>query len=302
MIKIMKNNVFNVLMAMAVGMAAVLVVTSCSDDDEDGVEQPKKTPVTDQQAGTFKIVNQTYDDGTTGAGIIALPGDTLKVTFTPKADYKGLTFKMSCEELEQVNDSLYVVTKNASGTKKYTVSAAYQNETETTVIKYSAKTDFELTVPDSYVIIPYHLTLSQDLKELVTPEVTYYDADGKRHTFVVKAWEESEYVATTHFYVRYYKVGVTATVEFRYIPKQDVSLTRDRYYLSRQFDRGSAKIQIPKTINIDIYNAMNFSLVIGGEIGTAKEDIPAALDELSNTVDVLKFSIDEKGRIEKIKE
>lgn len=295
----MKRKVFNVMMALAVGMAAVLMVTSCVDDDDDNVEQPKKTPVTDQQAGTFKIVNQTYDDGTTGAGIIALPGDTLKVTFAPKADYKGLTFEMSCEGLNQLNDSMYVVTKNASGTNKITVSAAYQNETETTVIKYSAQADFELTVPDSYVIIPYYLTLSQDLKELVTPEVTYTDADGKRHTFVVKDWDESEYVATTKFCVRYYKLGVTATVEFRYIPEQDVSLTRDRYYLSRQFDRESAKIHIPNSIKTETYFNIGMTLFIGGDgdSGTSKEAVPAAIEELSNTVDVLKFSIDEMGNI-----
>ena len=298
----MRKKVFNVMMALAVGMAAVLMVTSCSNDNNDGNDGKK--PFVDQQAGTFKIINQSYDDGTTGPEFIALPGDTLKVTFTPKNDYKSHTFKVSCEGLNQLNDSMFVVKKNASGSTDYTVSAEYKNETDSTITNYSAQTDIEITVPESYVIIPYRLTLSQDLKELVTPEVTYTDADGKQHTFIVKDWNETEYATTTRFYVRYYKVGVTTKVEFRYIPKQDVSLTRNIYFLSRTFDRESATIHIPNMVNIDIYTTINIPLIIGGDgtYGTPKEDVSTAIEELSRTVDVLKFSIDEMGHIEKIEE
>lgn len=300
MIKIMKRKVFNVMMALAVGMTAVLIATSCSNDNgDDG-----KKPFVDQQAGTFKIINQSYDDGTTGPEFIVLPGDTLKVIFTPKMEYKSLAFKINCEGLNQLNDSMFVVKKNASGSTNYTVFAAYKDETDSTTTNYSAQTGFEITIPESYVIIPYKLSLSQDLKELVTPEVTYTDADGKQHTFVVKDWIDTENSATTRFNVRYYKVGVTAKVEFRYIPKQNVSLTHDNYYLSRTFDRENATIHIPNMFVSDFYTSINISIVIGGEgtYGTPKNDVPAAIEELSKTVDVLKFSIDEMGIIEKIKE
>lgn len=296
----MRRKVFNVMMALAVGMTAVLMATSCGNDNgNDG-----KKPILDQQAGTFKIINQSYDDGTTGPEFIALPGDTLKVIFTPKNDYKGLAFETNCEGLNQLNDSMFVVKKNASGSTKFTVSAAYKDETDSTTTNYSAQTGFEITIPEIYVIIPYKLSLSQDLKDLVTPEVTYTDADGKQHTFILKDWIDTENSATTRFYVRYYKVGVTAKVEFRYIPKQNVSLTHDNYYLSRTFDRESATIHIPNMFVSDFYTSINISIIIGGEgtYGTSKEDIPAAIEELSRTVDVLKFSIDEMGSIEKIKE
>ena len=112
----MGRKVFNVMMALAVGMTAVLMATSCGNDNgNDG-----KKPILDQQAGTFKIINQSYDDGTTGPEFIALPGDTLKVIFTPKNDYKGLAFEINCEGLNQLNDSMFVVKKNASGSTKYT--------------------------------------------------------------------------------------------------------------------------------------------------------------------------------------
>ena len=48
----MKRIVINVMMALAVGMTAVLMATSCSNDNDDGNDGKK--PFVDQQAGTYK--------------------------------------------------------------------------------------------------------------------------------------------------------------------------------------------------------------------------------------------------------
>lgn len=330
----MKRKLFYVMTAI-VATSAMLMTSSCkSDDDTNPI-----APIVDKQAGSFKVVNLSYDDGTTGTSITALPDDTLKVAFVPKEKYRNISFKVNCEGLNKLNDSMYVVKNSNSGIMKCQMTADFKQKNYSTDISYSAQDVLEIRIPESYAIIPYYLSLSQDLKELVSPEITYIDADRKKHTFVLEDETFSQPDSTTfytyrdsegrehttsnsepdegwtliekvkfanpvksRFVIRYYNVGIVAEVQFRYIPKDNVKLTRERYFLSRSFDRESANVHIPNMLVVDVYQSTGSIMYVGknGYDGVPKEDVPAAMTELSNTTDNIKFFINENGKIDKV--
>ena len=117
--------------------------------------------------------------------VTGIPGDTLKISFSPKQEYTNLKFKLQCEELEQINDSLYKIKLTSSGNHSYDVGAECTVSDGTSETTYSATSKLEVRIPDTWVIIPYSLSMSGDLSELVIPEITYTDTHGKSHTFRV---------------------------------------------------------------------------------------------------------------------
>ena len=149
--------------------------------------------------------------------------------------------------------------------------------------------------------------MTDHLQELVTPEVTYTDADGNSHTFTVRDEDltmQTNDDITTYFYtfnVRYYKTGITSSVSVTYIPRPDIKLGRERYYLYHSLRTGSADVHIPGLVYVDLSTSFGISIVLGGEDGVAKNDVPAALEELKNTPDVLRLDIFKDNGIKEVK-
>ena len=290
------------LVGMLFAIPCVTVMTSCSDDDE-----KKKTEVNDANAGEFSVTNISYSGTEDGFSLSALKGDTLKIIFTPKAEHKGLVFQKKYEGLDQINDSLYRVKDDKAGIHDYKLQIVCQKETDTSIVNISAEATLKVNIPEAYVIIPYKIGMTDDLQGLVTPEVTYTDADGKSHTFIVR---DEDFIKETNddvtsyfctFYVRYYKKGITSSVSVTYIPRQDIQLSKERYYLYHTLRTGRADVHIPSLVYLDLSTSFSISIVIGGENGVAKDDVPAVLEELKNNPDVLRLDIFKDNGIKEVK-
>lgn len=288
----MKHSFFNLSVVLAILTLSTL--TSCCKDDK---QENEKTVPSDSQAGKFSVSNLSYQEEGEKLSLTALTGDTLKISFSPKQEYANMKFSLNCEGLEQINDSLYKVIETEDGDHTYKLFAEYENKTGVTSAYYTATSELKISIPKTYIIIPYKMTMSSDLKELVTPEITYTDSEGKSHIFSVSEDkllknQIEDVINYSYIYkVRYYKTGITSTFTVKYVPKQNVAYERDRYYLSHSLDRMRAGIHIPNQTNIDIYNSFDINIKIGGDNGIAKEDIAATLAELSNTPDVIKLNI-----------
>ena len=324
-------NIKTYTMTIAMIIGFTMVVTACSDDDENSKEEPKSL-VTETQAGTFTLKNLTYNGLHDGSSITALPGDTIMIAFTPKQGYESIPFEIECKGLDKTDSNLYrVPDKATNGDIIVELTAEFKDETKTTIFSYSAQMTFIVKIPEAYVVIPYTITMSPDLQELVIPEVSYTDTYGTAHTFTVsdndivkpdsvlleiyadadgnkhlvdvtknepqEGWEKvgERKVATPTsftFNVRYYQVGVKSNVTVNYIPKQHSTLTRDRYYLSHQLTRGSATVRVPNLIYIDHIMNMNIAINIGGDSGISRDEVDAAISELAKQPDVLNLYID----------
>lgn len=299
----------------------VSMMSACSDDENENA-----SPSVGSLAGSFSVTNISYFEDNAESPLKVLEGDTLKIMFAAEGENKGKKLTVSCQSLKKLNDSLFVAEELNTGDNTLKLQA--------TTDSASCTSDFIVDVPDAYVIMPYRISMSSDLDELVQPEVSYTDANGKTHTFMVPAvdivrpdsalyerymdsegeshiilvgrdkveagWtkvEERKMARDTHydFKVRYYKVGITSSVTVRYIPRANTPLTRDRYYLSHLLDRGSAKVVVPGVIFNDNYSSWNLSVTIGGDGGIDKADVAAALAELAQNPDVLKLNIDPRN-------
>ena len=299
------------------------MLSSCSSEDE--VTQ------TVDDAGTFIVTNLSYDEGNDNLNVNALKGDTLKVIFSPKKDYKDLKFVLDCQELKKLNDSLFVVTDSKAGRYQHSLSAKYEAKTESTNISYSANNILTVNIPEAYVIIPYKVSISNDLLGFVDAELSYTDADGNDHTCVIsdnqwvrsdsvrcQLWEDAKgglhfvEVEKDHaeegwtlveermelpyiyydFIVRYYNVGISTNVIVRYKQKESMSFDRDSYDFYHKLKRGKADVHIPNLIYIDNSFSFDLTINIGGDNLLKKDKVKDYIDELVKTPDVIKLRID----------
>ena len=296
----MKKFLHCVLVGTIFAIPCVTIMTSCSNDDdvtEQTVDERQKTEVTNSDAGEFKVTNISYQGTEDGLSLSALSGDTLKIIFTPKSEYSKLAFEKNYEGLEQINDSLYRVKDSRAGTHEYKLVTSGREETNDAIVNLSAKGSLKVNIPEAYVIMPYIIGMTDDLQKLVTPKVTYSDAEGKNHTFMVRdedLTKKSYDDFTTYFYtfnVRYYKIGITSSVSVTYVPRSNIQLNQERYYMYHSLRKGRADVHIPGLIYVDNSISLDISINIGGEGGIPKGEVPAALEKLKNTPDVLRFDI-----------
>lgn len=327
------------LLAATALLTATTLTSSCDDDDDEIVtvndsKEPKVQK--DEKAGTFKVENISYAIGQEPLQVKAIEGDTLKITFIPESKFTDVQFSLDYDQLTQINDTLYVVKGLKDGTHEVTLKASYEHETDTLKEYYSATAKLNLEIPDTYIIIPYKLTISQDLLELVSPKVTH-SADGNTLTYMVpdtdivrpdsihyekfrdengrahlveigketpEAGWTSEGLWTVpsspyyRFNMRYYHTGLSVKVQVDYVPRENQVLTRERYFLSHKLDRESATYHIPNTYFIDNYNSWSITINIGGDDGIGKDEVSTALKELAKKPDVLNIMISQSGMID----
>lgn len=213
------------------------------------------------------------------------------------------------------------------GKYKFDVIAKYGDETTTKKTSYSATSSFTV-VNSGYVTVPYVLQVSEDLLQFVTPEITYNDSEGNMHTFTLgyDDMTHSDSVTTSYmhngveefytylpyakytFNLDYHTLPATTEVNVRYIPKENISITRDNYKFEHGIDRGESVtglLYTDKGIRVIMQSYFGFSFTIEkGFDGSKKEteqDIRQYIGKLSTTPDVKKWSIDENGSIEEIK-
>lgn len=304
-----KIKVFEVALGIAF---AAMIMTACHKHHDHSAADSDE----DAEVGEIVVTNLSAQEEITSNTTTMLNGDTLKVMFLPKNEFIGKRFTMSSSQLKKLNDSLFVANNHKAGLTVVSLVAELEEDASIKVQK-----DIEVNVPSSYAIVPFVLQASQDLLQFTTAEVTYTDAAGEKHIFTIdnKDWHRPDSTSIFHydtdtpqdgwtlieerklapnadftFRVRYYQLGIDASVSVRYVAKANVTLSADSYYFYHDLDRYSAEIVVPNTIVRDIYNSTRFDLT---NHDVAKADVPAYLETLKSEPDVFNLNISAKGDI-----
>lgn len=325
---------------VTISLLLFMIFVSCSKDSDtpSNINEPEKAEKTIYNAGEFSITNLSSKENVDGSEVKLINGDTLKVVFKPKNEYKDYSFTVSCTSLNKLNDSLFVVSNLPSNRNEVLfTSASSKVEKKDSILTYFAERKVILNIPSSYVIIPFHLEATQDLLQMTTAEITckngdgtqstivlneddwvcrdsstiylYVDAEGKKHYTAQSTpedgWtkvEERKFASNSYydFKVRYFQLGVDNEIIVKYIPKSLLSMERDSYSFYHSLDRSIATVVIPGVQVIDIYSSTNISINIGSDYGVKKDDVKSYLDNLRNTQDVFKFNISNNGSITKV--
>ena len=165
----MKKSSLSILATIALGFVALF--TACSSDS-------KEEPVTDYNAGEFKIINTTRGNKELVDGSVEIyKGDVLKIQFSPKYK-KNFTTEYSVyvgkNKFNIENDQFKVTTGDTD--YAFTLKATY-DEGETHL---SASQN--ITIKQKYkVTVPYVLYITEDLKDLVKVNVDYSNEEGKTY-------------------------------------------------------------------------------------------------------------------------
>lgn len=300
-------------------------------NNEEPTESKKDTTIT--VGGTFVISNKCTGDRMNASAMNMFDKDTLCIEFEPEEKYKDSPFTITCEDLKPIGDGLFVLIDKTASPESLLVTATYQSDN----IQYKAENSMSINVSHAYAVVPFWLQASQDLLLLSTAQVTYTDADGQKHTFEIddEQWERPDSItlylfrdnngfeqliddkaegedkgwtlieeerlgpnATYTFDVRYYHLGIDASVSVVYKRKENVAATADTYYLYHSLDRKKADITVPVGVVVDIYNSTNIDLT--------NHDVPRVeLDDyfikLKNSPDVFNMNISNSGIITKLK-
>ena len=317
----MKKNFLGMLATVAVcGLVAVFAACSSSDSNDE--------PITDNNAGEFKIVNATRGN----ADLTVTPnnlfkGDVLKIQFSPK--YKK---NYTTSYAVSVNGG----TKTTLEGNEFTVSEGNATYTFTLIAKYdegathlsATKT---ITVKQEYnVTVPYVLYITEDLKDLIKVNVDFSNEAGKTYPMEdlpSYTFEEHQNVWTyedgglTHYTFNepeaktydvhagpltaktvpmlvinlpYYRFNIDTEIILTYKQKADVIETQD-YNIGRSFERKKASVLSPTAGASDKdwrYTVPMFT----GELKTGKET-KKYVDQMVKEKDVIKLHIDADGNV-----
>ena len=298
-------------------------LSSCSSDDD----------MKNNVEGAFTITNISSGKVMNASSNKMFDKDTLRIMFQPKEEHKDLQFTIDCEELKSIGDNLYILKSNTLSPNSLKVTA----KCESGNTQYCAETKIGINISHSYAVIPFCVQASQDLLLLSSAQVTYTDADGQEHSFGIndeewvrpdsinlylfrdnngneqlindksegeeKGWTliEEEKLgpnATFTFDVRYYHLGIDASVSVTYKRKEHVTATADTYYLLHRIDRKSADITVSNGIVVDIYNPTNIDLTDHNIPNTELENY---FIKLQSNPDIFKLNISNTGSITQIK-
>lgn len=302
-------------------LMASLISFACCDDIEIAMPDTYiNIPIVVN--GTFTIRNICTGEEMNSSIKNMFDKDTLCIVFQPEEKYKDKLFTITCEDLKSIGDSLFVLKDKSLSPDSLLITATCQSDT---TIRVEDK--FDISVSHAYAVVPFCLEASQDLLLLSTAEVTYTDADGQEHTFDVsddkwvrsegtflyefvddngqkhvtfdktegldKGWTlilEKQYGpdATYTFDVRYYHLGIDASVSVTYKPKENITLSADTYYLYHYLDRKKADITISNGLVNDIYAPI-------GRNATSdyvpQSELNDYFSKLQSTPDVFKLNI-----------
>lgn len=326
----MKTKAFNsISVVMVLFIATVCLSSCCTDDDPEPQSNVPALTLKDSAAGTFEITNLSSRE-TIDQVADVIKDDTLLIRFIPKIDYRSYIFSISCNDLDKVNDSIFIVPRMTAGTHNVQLMATDTIDTNI----FQAERLVTLNVPNSYFVIPLDVQLSSDLQSLVNVEISYTDKEGIERKHLIK---EDEWLRPDSFFVYKYQLDgnvaiwstniidgyepvevkkcasnpsftldtrflnlqneIITTFTARYIPKTDLQLERNSYEFAHRIDRKSARISIPGQVNIDVYYPINIDL---SNHTVTKDNVSTYLEQLSNHPDVKRFKILTNGQIEKV--
>lgn len=158
----------------------------------------KEEDVKDEEAGTFTIMNlrtgiswleaKQRGDAYLGAYV----GDTLKVTFQPKIEYKEHKIVVECESLKKINDSLFVIGQELKSPEgmvgsghQITVKARHYSSTYATITFPIYVTEKPEPQNAKYVATMSNYYVSSDLLQFVTAEVSQTDDNGQMQSIIL---------------------------------------------------------------------------------------------------------------------
>lgn len=326
-------------------IASVVSLSSCRDDDPievtppqkesndnpdgkgDDNDSPEEKPgtdtnksVTDKDAGTFKFVNITTNEQITASYHQCFVGDTIKVEFSPKAEYAQVPFEITAEPFTKLNDSLFVVTdletdrisKNVNFKAQYAKNDSTLTATElkgffTYVEK--AHVTYTLNVSDALlqfvdVIMEFTderghvgtVTLGND--DWKREAVTFYEYENEKgartwstDTDLGEEWKRvDERVAYYTFYnleMDYEKLDMQYSVRAKYIVKQGVQPVEESYELEHNLQWGPATVAGAETINVSIKIT---------DYTVKRENVASYLENLAAKPDELTLFLDKRRR------
>lgn len=200
-----------------------LMLVSCKDRDEDPVPPVVNNPVPpveDSDAGIFKLLDtSTGSELQVGKNncIYLYVGDTIKVLFEYKSEYKDFNFTFESEQLNKVGDDLFVVPSNLASAEAHStviitvgepgkpvvISASCTTVKDNVEYKLSAKRDFRVFaygIPES-ILVNYYLNVSPELLQFVTPAITCPNENGSSSTSYVLKDEDWEKTEKEHYVV-----------------------------------------------------------------------------------------------------
>ena len=149
----------------------------------------------------------------------------------------------------------------------------------------------------------------------VTPEISYEDDEGVTHTMqITEEMMTTEHVTNEKMgiernycnwekEIRYLSWNIDCGMSVKYIPKDNVILTKDAYELHQGFGAPSGQ----SNGIFYTWTAITLNITIGNNQKTddgriLKEYVQEYIDKLVNTPQSIRFHIDEKGNIARIEE
>ena len=313
----MKKASLSFLATIALGFVALF--TACSSDS-------KEEPVTDYNAGEFKIINTTRGNKELVDGSVEVyKGDVLKIQFSSKYKKnfnKEYSVYVGKNKVNIENEQFKVSTGDTD--YAFTLKATY-DEGETHL---SASQN--ITIKQKYkVTVPYVLYITEDLKDLVKVNVDYSNEEGKTYPME----ELPGYIFETHedvytyedegftFYtfnkqqaiayavhkgpmtaqttpmlvleIPYYRFNIDTEIILTYQQKADVE--EREYNIGREFQRKKASIVSPTEGAND--KDWKYSLpLFTGEKKTASQTRDY-IGKIVKEKDVIKLHIDNDGNV-----
>lgn len=300
----------------------VALFTACSSSDS------KDEPITDNNAGEFKIVNGTRGNAELTAGSNNFyKGDVLKIQFNPK--YKK---NFTTSYAVSVNGG----TKTTLEGNEFTVSEGGVTYTFYLTAKFDVgdthlSATKTISIEQKYnVTVPYVLYITEDLKDLVKVNVDFSNEAGKTYPMEdipSYTFEEHKNVYTyedggiTYYTfnqpeaetydihagpltaktvpmlilnIPYYRFNIDTEIILTYQQKADVVETRE-YNIGRRFERKKASVVSPTEGATDKdwrYTVPMFT----GEQMTGKQ-AKSYVDKMVKEKDIIKLHIDADGNV-----
>lgn len=309
-----------------IALCVVALFAACSSDNDAPAE-----PITDNNAGEFKITNVTRGVELENGSFDLYKGDVIKIQFASKykkaftTDYSVVVGK----DKYVIENNEFVVNK---GDETYTFTLKANFDEGDTHLSAS-KT---ITVQQKYkVTVPYVLYITEDLKDLVKVDVnfsneaektypmeelpgytfeehegvyTFVDGGVTKYTkdpdeamsytdeFDNPLWDGPKKVQTVPMLVLnipYYRFGIDTEVILTYQQKADVE-NRD-YNIGRRFERKRATIVSPKEGVSDKDWKYTMPMFTGEQLNSVKTRDYIA--KIVKAKDVIKLRIDADGNV-----
>ena len=314
-------------------LLTAFTLTSCCKDPDPiiGSSTPtnsstsgKPETMKDSDAGSFVITNLSANEEVKGGSYNCFAGDTLKVDFLPKQQYKSLSFTINTSNLIKLSGNLFLVPDLKTSINpviSISKNVTFQATNEKNSLYAEKTVPFFTYVPEADV--SYTLIVSPDLLQFVNVELEYTTDNGtvQSKTLSDKDWiRDTSYIYVftndvgheihssnkdpheghsltdsipvydTYFDldIHYGKLDSDHKVTARYTPKMGVEPMTDTYKFWHNLMWGPATIAGASITHI--------SLDIGGSSNINRQDVASYLEKLSATPDVVSLHLNKRER------